>query len=192
MDFGVWPIPVFLGLLNFFNLTRPLNAIVNAYAECNGISYMTATHGCCDGAIYLKVFKGCCECDVAVWSNWGEWAEASSSCYQIYDKISHECCNQRIVPKSSNICWTANTHSRSLYRMKPEELYILSYEKGRGRRPWPFSQLRMYSSEGFNWLKTPLTIMRNPHNQQLGRTWLIRPTMIIGLYLININSPFLA
>ena len=32
------------------------------------------------------------------------------------------------------------------------------------------------------------------HNQQLGHTWLIkipyRPTMIIGLYLVNNNSPF--
>ena len=38
--------------------------------------------------------------------------------------------------------------SRSLhfvfkYRIRPEELHILSCEKGRGRRPWPFSQLRM-------------------------------------------------
>ena len=35
--------------------------------------------------------------------------------------------------------------------------------------------------------------MKIPHNQQLGRAWLIvvpyRPTMIIGLYLMN-NSSF--
>ena len=30
-----------------------------------------------------------------------------------------------------------------MYRINHEELYILSFEKGRGRRPWPFSQLRM-------------------------------------------------
>ena len=30
-----------------------------------------------------------------------------------------------------------------LYRIKPEELYILSCGKGRGRMPWPFPQLRM-------------------------------------------------
>ena len=29
------------------------------------------------------------------------------------------------------------------YRIKSEELYILSFEKGRGRRPRPFSKLRM-------------------------------------------------
>ena len=29
------------------------------------------------------------------------------------------------------------------YRIKPEELYILSCRKGSGRRPWPFPQLRM-------------------------------------------------
>ena len=31
----------------------------------------------------------------------------------------------------------------SMYRIKSEELYILSCGKGLGRRPWPFSQLRM-------------------------------------------------
>ena len=31
----------------------------------------------------------------------------------------------------------------STNRIKPEELYILSCEKGQGRRPRPFSQLRM-------------------------------------------------
>ena len=30
-----------------------------------------------------------------------------------------------------------------LYRIKPEELYILSFEKGRGRRPSLFSKLRI-------------------------------------------------
>ena len=30
-----------------------------------------------------------------------------------------------------------------MYRIKPEELYILSYERVRGRGPRPFSQLRM-------------------------------------------------
>ena len=42
--------------------------------------------------------------------------------------------------------------ARVQYRIKPEELYILSCGKGRGRRPGPFPQLRMQSSEGFNWL----------------------------------------
>ena len=32
---------------------------------------------------------------------------------------------------------------RSLERIKPENFYILSFEKGRGRRPWTFSKLRM-------------------------------------------------
>ena len=31
----------------------------------------------------------------------------------------------------------------AMYRIKPKELYILSCEKGRGRRLRPFSQLRM-------------------------------------------------
>ena len=35
------------------------------------------------------------------------------------------------------------------YRIKPDELYILSCGKGRGRRPRPIPQLRMESSEGF-------------------------------------------
>ena len=29
------------------------------------------------------------------------------------------------------------------YRRKPKELYILSFENGRGRRPRPFSKLKM-------------------------------------------------
>ena len=36
--------------------------------------------------------------------------------------------------------------------------------------------------------------MKIPHNQQFGRAWLIKVlymhTMIIGLYLMNNNSPF--
>ena len=35
-------------------------------------------------------------------------------------------------------------------RIKPEELSILSCEKGRGRRPKRFSQLRKGSTDGFN------------------------------------------
>ena len=31
----------------------------------------------------------------------------------------------------------------NIYRIKPEELYILSCGNRRGRRPWPFPQLRM-------------------------------------------------
>ena len=56
-----------------------------------------------------------------------------------------------------------------MYTKKAEELYILSYKKGL----LPFSQLRMKSSEGFNWPKTHPNIMRISHNQQLGQTWLI-------------------
>ena len=36
-----------------------------------------------------------------------------------------------------------------LSQLKPSELYILSCGKGRGLRPWPFPQQRMYSSSGF-------------------------------------------
>ena len=69
-------------------------------------------------------------------------------------------------------------HSRSFftYRIKPEDLYILSCEKGRGRRPRPFSWLRMENPETSylcNWLKIHPTWMRIPDNQQLGHTWLI-------------------
>ena len=45
-----------------------------------------------------------------------------------------------------NICKNSyrKIHKRIKYRIKPdEELYILSCEKGRGRRPRPVSQLRM-------------------------------------------------
>ena len=60
------------------------------------------------------------------------------------------------------------------YRIKPEEFYILSCEM----------DLRIESHEGFIWPNP--TIMRNPHNQQLGQTWLILiPTMLIGLYITN-------
>ena len=30
-----------------------------------------------------------------------------------------------------------------MYKIKPEELYMLSFEKGRGQKPRPFSKLRM-------------------------------------------------
>ena len=46
------------------------------------------------------------------------------------------------------------------YMIKPEELYILTFEKAEGRGL-------------FHRLKTYPTIMRIPHNQQLGHTWLI-------------------
>ena len=62
------------------------------------------------------------------------------------------------------------------YMIKPDELSILSCEKGGGRKPGPFSQLRMESPKGFNWLKTHPTIIRIPHNhdnQQLVHTLLI-------------------
>ena len=74
-----------------------------------------------------------------------------------------------LIPGASP-CWQGV--SRIPYRIKPEELCILSY--GKGRRLWPSPQLRMESSEGFNWLKTQPNIMRIPHNQQLSVTpdWL--------------------
>ena len=36
-----------------------------------------------------------------------------------------------------------------LSQLKPSELYIFSCGKGRGLRPRPFPQLRMWSSSGF-------------------------------------------
>ena len=57
-----------------------------------------------------------------------------------------------------------------MYRIKPEELYFIRYEKGSGRRSRPFSQLRMENSECFNRPKTHPNIMMIPHNQQLGNT----------------------
>ena len=43
-----------------------------------------------------------------------------------------------------------------LSQLKPSELYILSCEKGRGRRPRPFPQLRMQTSSGFILYTTPV------------------------------------
>ena len=42
-----------------------------------------------------------------------------------------------------------------LSQLQPSEFYILSFDKGRGHRPRPFSQLRMYSSWGFILYITP-------------------------------------
>ena len=42
-----------------------------------------------------------------------------------------------------------NLRPAIMFRIKPEERYILSCGKGRGQRPRPFPQLRMQSSEGF-------------------------------------------
>ena len=36
-----------------------------------------------------------------------------------------------------------DTEEMIMYRIKPEDLYILSFENGRGRRLRPFSKLRM-------------------------------------------------
>ena len=52
-------------------------------------------------------------------------------------------------------------------QIKPEELYLYSLAV---EKVDAFSQLRMENPKGFNWLKTHPTIMRIPHNQQIGHT----------------------
>ena len=57
-----------------------------------------------------------------------------------------------------------------MYRINSEELYILSCGKGRGLETEVFSKAKNVELRG---LKTHPTKIRNPHNQQLGYTWLI-------------------
>ena len=62
------------------------------------------------------------------------------------------------------------------YRIKPEELYILSLEKAEA-----FPQLRMWSSKGFNRLKTYTTIF-DSSSQLTDYNTIGQPMGIIGLY----------
>ena len=57
--------------------------------------------------------------------------------------------------------------------MKPEELSILSCEKGPRPKAEAFFTAKNGELRGFKWLKTQPTMIRIPHNQQIGHTWLI-------------------
>ena len=101
---------------------------------------------CCDiGTIQVDIGCGICDNQGHCKPGQVSGVDTAATDWPVVYGILHVARGETRVGGTDSVTSTYQRHQyiQFRYRIKPDELYILSFEKGRGQKPSPFSKLRM-------------------------------------------------